>query len=56
MKTVQISYIIRDTIEVDDDMTRFEIDQSVEDNAHELGIYDLVNDVEWFDDSENDVK
>ena len=56
MKTIQISYTILDIIEVDDDMTRFEIDQIVEDNAYELGIYDLVNDVEWFDDSENDVK
>ena len=48
MKTIQISYTILDTIEVDDDVTRFEIDQIVEDNAHELSIYDLINDVEWF--------
>lgn len=52
MKTVQISYTILDTVEVDDGATRFEIDQIVEDNAHELGIYNLVNDVEWFIDGE----
>lgn len=48
MKTVHISYTILDSVEVDDSITRFEIDQIVEDNAYKLGIYNLINDVEWF--------
>lgn len=52
MKTVQISYIIRDIIEVDDGVTPYEISQIIENDAYDLGIYDLVDDVEWFIDEE----
>lgn len=48
MKTVRISYTIVDSVEVDDDATPNEIQNYIEDNAMELGIYDFINDMEWF--------
>ena len=49
MKKVHIIYTILDTIEVDDDATPDEIENYfITDNARELGIYDLIDDMEWF--------
>lgn len=47
MKKVRIIYTIFDYVEVDDNATPEDINYFSEDNARELGIYDLVDDVEW---------
>ena len=52
MKTVHISYTILDTLKLNDDVTPDEIENYIADNAKELGIYDFMNDVEWFIDGE----
>ena len=49
MKKVRIIYTIFDSIEVDDDATPDEIENYfIANSARELGIYGLIDDVEWF--------
>ena len=47
MKKVQITYTILNAIEVPDDWTEEEIDEAVSNNAYDLGIWGITNDVEW---------
>ena len=48
MRRVNVTYIILDSFEVDDDDTPYDIDRIIENGAHNLGIYDLVDNAEWY--------
>ncbi|MBQ4122268.1 hypothetical protein IJD44_00865 [bacterium] len=47
MREIQVSYTILDIINVPDDCSDDEIQETVEGHAMDLGIYQLVNDIEW---------
>jgi hypothetical protein len=47
MKYVQVSYTLLDVLEVPEDFTPDDIEERVEIDMREKGIYNLVNDVEW---------
>lgn len=47
MKFVQVSYTILETIEVEDDITADGVEELLEQDMWEKGIYNIVNDIEW---------
>lgn len=47
MKRIQIIYTVIDTIEIPDNWTEEEIDEAVSNNANDLGIWVMVDDVKW---------
>lgn len=47
MKLVRVSYTILETIEVDDDITTKGVEELLEQDMWEKGIYNIVNDIEW---------
>lgn len=47
MKFVQVSYTILETIEVEDDITADEVEELLEQDMWEKGIYNIINDIEW---------
>ena len=47
MKFVQVSYTILEVIEVEDDITADGVEELLEQDMREKGIYNIVNDIEW---------
>ena len=47
MKKLQVSYTILHEVEVPDDVTTEEIEDLVEENASECGLYPFCNDIEY---------
>ena len=47
MKFVQVSYTLLETIEVEDNITPDEVEELLEQDMWEKGIYNMVNDIEW---------
>lgn len=47
MKEVQCSYTLLRSFKVEDNTTFDEINELIDNDLYELGIYDKVNDIEW---------
>ena len=48
MKFVQVSYTILETLEVKDAITADEVEELLEQDMWEKGIYEIINDMEWY--------
>ena len=49
MKYINVSYTLLETHEVPDDFTPDDIEEMLENDMRDKGIYNMVNDVEWFE-------
>lgn len=47
MKYIYVAYTLLETMEVPDDITPDGIEELLDEDLREKGIYDIVNDVEW---------